>query len=379
MLIVIAPDSFKECLSATEVAESIMRGILRIAPDAEIRKIPMADGGEGTVEALVAATGGQIHQMNTLDPLMRPIIAKYGVLGNVEVAVIEMAAASGLALVEPENRNPLKTSTYGTGLMIKHALEQGFKRIILGIGGSATNDGGAGMAQALGFQLLDSKGNEIAPGGGNLHQIAKIDGSNKNPMLANLQITVACDVTNPLCGPYGASAIFGPQKGANTQMVTQLDTALGHFAEIISRDLQREVADFPGAGAAGGLGAGLMAFTNATLAPGFQIISDLTNLEDSIANCDLVFTAEGRIDHQTQFGKTPIGVAKLARKYNKPLIALAGSVGSGTDELHELGITAIFSIANGPISMEESMTNAPSLLEKKAEQVMRLFFANGLS
>ncbi len=373
MLIVIAPDSFKECLTSTEVAESIAQGVLRVAPDAEIYKIPMADGGEGTVEALVAATDGQIHEVQTLDPLMRPITAKYGVLGNGEVAVIEMAAASGLALVEPDNRNPLKTSTYGTGLMIKHVLEQGFKRIILGIGGSATNDGGAGMAQALGFRLFDGKEIEICQGGENLASLAGIDSSHVNPRLFELLISVACDVTNPLCGPNGASAVYGPQKGANNQMVAQLDSGLLHFAEIIKKDLDRDVADIPGAGAAGGLGAGLLAFTNATLTPGFQIISALTNLEKIISNSDLVFTAEGKIDHQTQFGKTPAGIARLAQKYNKPVIALAGIVGAGTDDLHELGITAIFSIANGPISLEESMANAASLLVRKAEQVMRLY------
>jgi glycerate 2-kinase len=375
MLIVIAPDSFKECLTSTEVAESIAKGITRIAPDAEIRKIPMADGGEGTVEALVTATGGLIHEVDTLDPLMRPIKAKYGILGNGEVAVIEMAAASGLALVKPEKRNPLLTSTFGTGLIIKHVLEQGYKKIILGIGGSATNDGGAGMTQALGFRLFDGVDKEIGQGGGFLDNLAGIDSSHVNPILGELQISVACDVTNPLCGPNGASAIYGPQKGANSQMVAQLDAGLRHYAEIIKKDLNKDVADIPGAGAAGGLGAGLIAFTNATLAPGFQIISDLTNLEESIAYCDLIFTAEGKIDHQTQFGKTPAGVAKLAKKYNKPLIALAGLIGPGTEDLHELGISAIFSIANGPISMEESMTNASSLLEKKAEQVMRLFLA----
>jgi len=376
MRIVIAPDSFKECLTSTEVAESIAMGILRVAQDAEIHKIPMADGGEGTVEALVAATGGQIHEVNTLDPLMRPIKAKYGVLGNGQIAVIEMAAASGLALVELENRNPLITSTYGTGLMIKHVLEQGYKKIILGIGGSATNDGGAGMAQALGFKLFDAEGKEIGQGGACLASLIGIDGSHFDPKLSELQITVACDVSNPLCGPLGASAIFGPQKGANSQMVAQLDASLSHFSEIIKRDLKKDVADILGAGAAGGLGAGLLAFTNATLAPGFQIISDLTNLDELIANCDLAFTAEGKIDYQTQFGKTPIGVARLAQKYNKPLIALAGVVGSGTDELHGLGITAIFSIANGPISMKESIANASMLLEKKAEQMMRLFLAS---
>ncbi len=377
MLIVIAPDSFKECLTSSEVAESIARGITRVAPDAEIRKIPMADGGEGTVEALVAATGGQIHEVDTLDPLMRPIKAIYGVLGNGKIAVIEMAEASGLALVEPEKRSPLKTSTYGTGLMIKHVLDKGYKKIILGIGGSATNDGGAGMAQALGFRLFDGEGIKIGQGGENLASLAGIDGSLVDPRLSELKISVACDVTNPLYGPYGASAIYGPQKGANPQMVAQLDAGLRHYAKIIKKDLNKDVSDIPGSGAAGGLGAGLLAFTNATLIPGFQIISDLTNLEESIANSDLVFTAEGKIDHQTKFGKTPAGVAKLARKYSKPLIALAGVVGSGTDDLHQLGISAIFSIANGPISIEESLVNAASLLEKKAGQVMRLYLASG--
>ncbi len=375
MRIIIAPDSFKECLTATEVAQCISRGVRKVAPTADIRMIPIADGGEGTVESLVLATGGSTFTVPVVDPLMRPITAKVGILGDGETAVIEMAAASGLSLVEPQKRNPLKTSSYGTGLLIKTVMERGYKKVILGIGGSATNDGGAGMAQALGIKLLNDGGNEIGPGGENLHNLARIDISKAHSMLSGTEIIVACDVINPLCGAQGASVVYGPQKGADMQMVQLLDDGLRHFANVIKKDLNLDVADVPGAGAAGGLGAGLLAFTNAKLKPGFDILSEIIGLEEAIATCDLVFTAEGKIDFQTQFGKTPCGVGRLALKHKKPAVALAGTVEAGTDELHVLGITAIFSISDGPTTLEESIKNAAELLERKTEQVIRLFLS----
>jgi glycerate kinase len=307
---------------------------------------------------------------------MRPIQSFFGVLGNGTTAVIEMAAASGIELIEPEKRNPMLASTFGTGLLIKEALEHGFTDIIIGIGGSATNDGGVGMARALDYKFLDSNNLEIANGGGALNNLTRIDTSGVNPLLSNATITVACDVTNPLCGPNGASVVFGPQKGATPEMVEVLDLNLKKLAEAIKLQMDCDVADIPGAGAAGGLGAGLMAFANATLKPGFEIVKEITHLEDQIQTAGLVFTAEGKIDFQTQYGKTPFGVAQIASRYKVPVIALAGIIGQGAETLLEKGITAYFALADKPMSMEESKENAAQLLEKTTEQVMRVITIN---
>lgn len=373
MKVVVAPDSFKECLPAREVAAFIARGIQAAVNGAVVKCIPVADGGEGTVEALVQATGGRMVEAMTTDALMRPVTSFYGVLSDGKTAVIEMAAASGIALLKPAERNPLLTSTYGTGMLVKQVMEAGFKNIILGIGGSATNDGGMGLACALGYRFFDHNGNEAGQGGGNLKFISRFDTSAVNPGLKEIHLTVACDVSNPLCGPQGASTVFGPQKGATPEMVPELDANLDHFARLIKMEMNVDVSNVPGAGAAGGLGAGLLAFTSATLKPGFDIVKEITGLEQLISEVDLVFTAEGKVDRQTRLGKTPFGVAQIARQYGKPVVVLAGTVGDGAGELLEDGVTAIFGITGKPMTIAESMRNAGPLLANTAFQVMRVF------
>lgn len=372
MQIVIAPDSFKECLPAAKVAGAIAEGIKRIVPEAGITCIPMADGGEGTVEALVVATGGKMVECSSVDALNRPIRSFYGILGDRKTAVIEMAAASGIELLSPEERNPLITSTYGTGLLLKAAMDAGFNNIILGIGGSATNDGGAGMARALGFKLQDKDGNEIGFGGGSLTKLHTIESSGVHPQLRKVIITVACDVRNPLLGTSGATRIYGPQKGATPEMLETLEFNLTHFAKILQEKFAADFAEIPGAGAAGGLGAGLLAFCNAQISSGFELISKLTNLEKHIEHADLVFTAEGKIDSQTASGKTISGVARLGQKYRVPVIALAGIVKDDLEELYNQGITSVFAIANQPMSLEESKSRAPELLAATSEEIIRL-------
>ena len=334
MKIVIAPDSFKESLTALEVAQAIEKGMRNVLPEAEFIKVPMADGGEGTVQSLVDATGGTIISRTVTGPLGEPVEAFLGLSGDKKTAVIEMAAASGLHLVPVEKRNPLITTTRGTGELISAALDFDVEHIIIGIGGSATNDGGAGMAQALGIKLLDVAGAEIGEGGGALGEISSIDMTQIDPRLSSVKIEVACDVDNPLTGPTGASAIFGPQKGATPEMVKILDQNLHHYAETISSNLGKDIEQVPGAGAAGGLGGGLMAFLSAELKRGVEIVLDATRLEEQVKDADLVITGEGKIDAQTVFGKTPIGVAKTAKKHNVSVIAIAGNVASDS---HEIG------------------------------------------
>lgn len=372
MQIVIAPDSFKECLSAAKVAEAISIGILRVLPKATIISIPVADGGEGTVEALVKATNGKIISSLSVDALHRPISSFYGVLGDGQTAVIEMAAASGIELLTSKERNPLLTSTYGTGLLIKSALEAGYTKIIVAIGGSATNDGGVGMAKALGVEFYDSNNEPLSLGGGYLSRLHSIDISSIHPLLTKAEITVACDVRNPLLGPSGATYTFGPQKGATPEMLITLEEGMQHYATILQNKFNQDVSTKEGAGAAGGLGAALMTFCKARMIPGFELICKLTHLEEYISQADLVFTAEGKIDSQTAFGKTISGVARLARKHDKPAIALAAIVSDDLTQLYQQGITATFSIANGPITLEESKARAFSLLSNKTEQIMRI-------
>ncbi len=372
MRIVIAPDSFKECLSATRVAFAISEGIRKVAPEAEIISIPVADGGEGTVEALVTATSGKIVSTPSVDALNRPIQSFYGILGNGKTAVIEMAAASGIELLSPGDRNPLVTSTFGTGLLLKSAMEAGFEEIILGIGGSATNDGGAGMAQALGFDLLDENNNPISWGGGSLSQLYRISRANAHPLLQKTKITVACDVQNPLLGIAGATRIYGPQKGASAEIIETLEQNLSNFAKVILKEFGTDFSDIPGAGAAGGLGFGLMAFCNARIRPGFELIQELTNLEKQISQADLVFTGEGRIDSQTAFGKTISGVAQLGKKYGIPVVALAGILSGNLEPLYNNGLTSAFAIANRPMSIEESKAKAAELLARTSEQIVRM-------
>jgi len=373
MRIVVAPDSFKESLSANEVALSIEKGIYKVFPEAEVTLIPMADGGEGTVQSLVDATGGKVVTFTVKDPLMRDIEGFLGILGDKETAVIEMAAASGLDLLKEDEKDPWVTTTFGTGQLIKKALDSGSKKIIIGIGGSATNDGGAGMAEALGVKLLDSQGNQIIRGGGGLKELMSIDSSGLDPGISRVQILVACDVNNPLVGENGASQVYGPQKGADQNMVGALDENLKHLASIIKRDLDKDILEVPGSGAAGGLGGGLMAFLNAQLKPGFEIIKEIVDLEQKMKGADLVITGEGRIDFQTQFGKTPFGVAQVAGKFGIPVIALAGTLGDGHQVLYEQGIDAMFSILDRPMDLTEAKTEAPLLLKNTAERIMRLY------
>lgn len=367
--IVIAPDSFKESLTAKEVADAIEKGFKLSIPGATYIKVPMADGGEGTVESLVDATGGEIIAKQVTGPLGEKVESFFGILGNERTAVIEMASASGLHLVPREKRNPLVTTTRGTGELIAAALDHGVDHIIIGLGGSATNDGGAGMAQALGAQLLDSAGKEIGAGGGSLSELASINLSNLDPRLENVHIEIACDVDNPLTGEKGAAAIFGPQKGATPAMVAQLDQNLGHYASIIERDLGIDIKDLAGAGAAGGLGFGLLAFLPSELKRGVDIVIEATELSYVIEDADLVITGEGKIDGQTIFGKTPIGVAKTAKQFGIPVIGIAGSLSDDSDVVHDYGMDAVFSIVPGAISLDDALENAADYVERTASNI----------
>ncbi|MCR4458617.1 glycerate kinase [Pseudescherichia sp. L3] len=369
MKIVIAPDSYKESLSALDVATAIEQGFREIFPQAEYIKLPVADGGEGTVEAMVAATQGRIVEVTVTGPLGTQVEGFYGLSGDEQSAFIEMAAASGLELVLPEQRNPLITTSWGTGELIRHALDAGVKHIIIGIGGSATNDGGAGMVQALGAKLLDSEGNPLGQGGGALETLARIDISELDRRLHDCRIEVACDVTNPLTGKEGATAIFGPQKGATPEMITRLDAALAHYAELIKRDLDLDVLDLAGGGAAGGMGAALFAFCGAELRQGIEIVTDALHLDRYVAEADLVITGEGRIDSQTVHGKVPVGVAKVARRYNKPVIGIAGSLTADVGVVHEHGIDAVFSVIYGICTLDDALKNAAENVRMTARNV----------
>ena len=371
MKILIAPDKFKGSLSAFEVADNIEKGILKVFPKAIVVKVPMADGGEGTVESLVDATGGKIIKTNVKDPLFRDIESFYGILGDGKTAVIEMAAASGLYLLKDYERNPMITTTYGTGQLIKDALDRGCRRFIIAIGGSATNDGGAGMATVLGVKFYDKDGIEIGLGGGELSKIYSIDTSNLDERLKECEFIVACDVANPLIGENGASRVYGPQKGATKEMVEVLDKNLEHYGKLLEKYFNKKIIDVPGSGAAGGLGAGLMAFLNAQLKNGIEIIIETLKLEEKIKEADIVISGEGKIDFQTAFGKTISGIAKLCKKHNKPLIVIAGMV-EDIENLYEIGVSSIFSMVEKPMSLEDAIKNAPTLLEKSAERIFRL-------
>lgn len=371
MKILIAPDSFKENLSAKEVAQAIERGIKKVDENIQTSIVPMADGGEGTVESLVEATDGQIINVKVKDPLMRDIDSYYGVLGDRKTAVIEMAAASGLALLEKDERNPMDTTSFGTGQLIKYAIEEGYKNIIIGIGGSATNDGGAGMLMALGAKLLDANGEDIGLGAKGLGKLKSIDLYNFHEDIKDCNFVVACDVDNPLVGKRGASYVFGPQKGADEHMVKILDANLENFGKVVEDTLGISLLQYPGAGAAGGMGAALLAFLDAVLERGIDIVIEATQLERKIMDSNLVITGEGKIDDQTQFGKTPYGIATLAKKYNKPVIAIAGGIGEDASVLYEKGIDSIFSIVNKPMTLEEAMVHGESLLEDTAERIIR--------
>jgi glycerate kinase len=377
MKVVVAPDSFKGSLSAAEVARAIGEGLGSVWTDARIELVPLADGGEGTVDALVAATGGRTESVTVAGPLQEPVIASFGMLGSDDTAVLEMASASGLPLVRPEQRNPLKTTTYGTGQLVAAALEHGVRRLIVGIGGSATVDGGAGCAQALGMRFLDSEGRALRPGvaGGELQQIDRIDASGLDPRLREVEVLVACDVDNPLCGPHGAAAIYGPQKGATPEMVTQLDRGLDHLAGLIQRDLGVSVAAMPGAGAAGGLGAGLVAFCNANLRPGIDIVMQQLGLQERIERCDLVVTGEGCLDGQSVRGKTISGVGRLARRAGVPVVALVGSVGDGAELALDI-INAYLPIIDRPMDLACAMERTSDMLKSSAANLARIWVSS---
>lgn len=374
MKIIIAPDSFKGCMSARQAAEAMEHGVHHVLPDAECVLVPMADGGEGTVQSLVDATGGTLLEATVTGPLGTPVHAQYGMLGDGCTAVIEMAAASGIGYVDETTRDPRITTTYGVGELILDALDHGATAFILGLGGSATNDGGAGMAQALGAHLLDAQGNELPFGGAALAGLAAIDVSDLDSRIATADIRLASDVTNPLTGPQGASSVFGPQKGADASMVAELDAALHHYASIVARDFGRDVETVPGAGAAGGLGAGFLAFTGARMQSGVSLVVETTGLKTLAAGADWCFTGEGGIDSQTQYGKTPIGVARALKEAapHCPVVAFAGNVGSGVEELYSQGIDAVFGIVPGPQNLRQALACGAENLERCAANVTRL-------
>jgi glycerate kinase len=372
MRIVIAPQSLKGSLTAAQAGRAIAQGVRAVYPQAEIAIVPVADGGEGTVQALVDATGGKIFQQSVTGPLGEPVMAFYGILGDGRTAAIEMAASSGLPIVPPERRDPRTTTTYGVGELILAALEQGSRHFIIGIGGSATNDGGAGMAQALGASLIDQQGFAIARGGAALSTLHHISIDGMDARLQGSTFEVACDVNNPLTGPTGASAVYGPQKGATPAMVTELDSALAHYAAVIERDLGLSVRDIPGAGAAGGLGAGLLAFLHATLRPGAQIVLEAVKLEEHLRQADLVITAEGQLDSQTAYGKSVGAVAALAKRYALPVLALAGSLGDDYRTVYDLGVDAVVVLPAKPTTLAYAMDHAAELMVDATERALRL-------
>ena len=375
MKIIIAPQAFKGALSALDAARAIQRGVLMAVPQAETVLVPVADGGDGTLSALVDSTGGQVFRSVVTGPLDQPVEAAWGVMGDGETVVIEMAQASGLALVPPRRCNPRTATTKGTGQLIKEALDQSYMRIIVGLGGSATNDAGAGMAAALGAKLMDAQGKALPPGGAALAQLASIDVSKLHPGLSKATFVAATDVTNPLCGPTGASAVYGPQKGASPEVVVELDEALRNFGEIVAHDLGLDVTERPGAGAAGGLGAGLMAFAGAELRSGIDMVCEVLNFDEALEGADLVITGEGMVDHSTVYDKSPVGVARRAGARGVPTILFAGGLGQGYQDVYQHGIAAVMCIADRPMSFEESLSRTEELLEGAAERAIRLMLA----
>lgn len=375
MKILVSVDSFKGSCSSYKAGEAITKGLVSANPGAVVVNLPVADGGEGTVDAILCSKPGKRRRVMVTGPLGSPVEAEYAVLAN-GTAVMEMSSASGLTLVKREALNPLLATTYGTGQMMRAALDEGCTTILLGIGGSATNDGGAGMAQALGAALLDADGKELGFGGQELARLASIDTSRLDARLKNCKIRIASDVANPLCGKNGASRVYGPQKGATPEMVEALDDALAHYAAIIQADLDLEVATAPGSGAAGGLGAGLLAFCDARFKSGIETVLELIDFEAHLQGADLVITGEGRIDLQTSFGKVPVGVAKAAKRAaGIPTIAIVGGIAKGAEAVYQQGIDAIFPIADGPLSLEESQARVLDLMERTANAVMRTWLA----
>ncbi|MET3506348.1 glycerate kinase [Halalkalibacter oceani] len=374
MKVIVAPDSFKGSVSAMGAAKAIEKGIKQYLPEAETVLIPVADGGEGTMDSLVAATGGKKVELEVTGPLGDPVRAAYGQLGDGRTCVIEMADASGLYLIPPERRDPMKATTFGTGQLIKAALDAGCREFILAVGGSATNDGGSGMLQALGMKLLTKDGHEVGFGGGELDQIATIDDREFDGRITDSTFLLACDVQNPLIGPTGASHIFGPQKGATPEMVEILDKKLSHWADLVEAQTGIALHNKAGAGAAGGIGGAFQAFFSAEMRRGIDIVIEYTGLEEALAGADVVITGEGQIDYQTASGKTPMGVAQAAQKHGIPTVAFAGSIGKGIEELYQYGIQSVHSIVNGPMSLADAMNKAEQLLQQKAEQVIRTMY-----
>ncbi len=377
MKIVIAPDAFKGGLTAKEVADNIEKGVLRVLPGAEVIKIPMADGGEGTVQSLVDATNGRIIEKEVVGPTGERVTAHFGLLGNGKIAVIEMARASGLPLVPAGQEDPSRTTTYGTGQLIKAALAENIEELIIGIGGSATNDAGVGMAQALGVSFTDKNGAEIGYGGRELSKIQNIYMDGLDQGIKNVKFYVACDVNNPLYGPDGAAYVYAPQKGADQEMVEFLDQNLRYFSHSVKKVLNKDVQDIPGAGAAGGLGAGLVAFLGAELRPGIDIVLEANKVKEKMRGADLVITGEGKMDGQTVKGKTPIGVARTAKEYHIPVIAINGSLGEGYQLVLNQGIDAVFSPLKEPVNLEEAIRSTATLLEEGTEQIIRTFILCG--
>ena len=371
--IVIAPQAFKQSVSARAAAIAIQSGVLQAVPEAETVLIPVADGGDGTLAALIDTTGGQYFTAQVTGPLGDTIAAQWGVMGDGETAVIEMALASGLALIPDHRRDPRTATTYGTGQLMRAALDAGYTRVIVGLGGSATNDGGTGMASALGARFLDAAGDVLPPGGAALANLHAIDTSGLHPGLAGATIIGATDVTNPLCGETGASAIFGPQKGATPEMVRELDGCLANLAHVIQSEFGLDVLHTPGSGAAGGLGAGLIAFANCELRSGIDMVCDALDFDRHAATADLVITGEGRADRSTAFDKAPVGIARRSRAFGVPTLLLAGSLGEGYDALYQHGIDAIIPIAEEPATLETSLQNGAELLERAAERALRLY------
>lgn len=373
MKVLIAPDSFKGSIDALSAAQAIERGILTVDPETKTFLLPMADGGEGTMINLVQATKGTVVEVNSIDPLSRPLQSSYGITGDGKTAIIELATSSGIDLLKQEELNPLHTTTYGTGLLIKDAIEKGIKHFIVCLGGSATNDAGIGLLQALGYQFLDKNGVDIPLGTEHIHKIESIDESNVMPQIHDVKFEIACDVTNPFVGKQGASYIFGPQKGATPEIVERLDQSFIHFADVIKSFNGKEICNIEGAGAAGGTAGGMLAFLNAELKRGIELVVDFVNFKDIIEEneIDLIITGEGKIDGQTFGGKVISGIAQIAKSYQIPVIAIGGTVEMPLSALHEQGLTAAISIANGPITLEEAMNNGDKLIEQQTEQIFR--------
>lgn len=373
MQIILAPDSFKGSLTAGEASAAMARGVKKVFPEARAIEMPLSDGGEGLLPVLTGATGGSISSLVVTGPTGKPVESSWGLLGDKKTAVIEMAAASGLMLVDKNEMNPLHTTTFGTGELIKKALDYGCSRLIIGVGGSATNDGGSGMAEALGVKFFDKASDRLPSGGGSLEQLERIDITGLDQRLSAVEVIVACDVDNLLTGPDGAAHVYGPQKGASPEMVEVLDRSLKHYAEIIKKQLGKDIAAVPGSGAAGGLGAGLMVFLDARLSSGIELVMDTVDIDRHLPSTDLVITGEGNLDAQSVYGKVPVGVARRAGKYGIPVIALVGNVTAQRDRLYKEGLAAIFSITPGPVTLSESMENAEELLLLATTEVMNLF------